>query len=372
MKKISTETSTESSRSFNFSSGPGTLPVSVLEKAKADLLDLDGAGMSVMEMSHRSPKFEEILAKAEAGIRSLMSIPSSFEVLFLQGGAALQFSMVPTNLLPADKVAQYIVTGTWGKKAVAEATKQGKVEVIYDGSKDGFRSVPDQSDLSLSEDAAYIHYTSNETIDGVEFPYDLNGGGVPVVCDASSNILSKTFDISKYDLIYAGAQKNIGPSGVTVVVIRKELLQLIPNGLPTLLDYRSFTENGSMPNTPNTWGIYMIGLVCDWLADLGGVDAIEKVNVQKSKMLYEAIDSSDGFYTACADRGSRSRMNVTFRLPNNELDERFAALAENEGMSSLRGHRSVGGIRASIYNAFPLEGVERLIDFMSEFAAENR
>jgi len=372
MKKISTQNSAEYHRVFNFSSGPGCVPLPVLEKAKRDLLSHDGAGMSIMEMSHRSPQFEEILAKAETGIRSLMSIPPSYGVLFLQGGASMQFSMVPMNLLTNGGTADYIVTGAWGAKAVKEAGRFGNAAIIFDGSDRAYRSVPQQNDVSISTGAAYVHYTSNETIDGVEFPYDVDGRGAAVICDASSNILSKPFDISKYDLIYAGAQKNIGPSGVTVVIIRKELLERIPKGLPTLLDYRSFAENGSMPNTPNTWGIYMIGLVCDWLTDFGGVEAIAKVNSAKAKLLYEAIDSSDGFYTGCADHGSRSRMNVTFRLPNDELDEKFAMLAEKEEMSGLRGHRSVGGIRASIYNAFPIEGVEKLVDFMSEFAAENR
>jgi len=280
--------------------------------------------------------------------------------------------MVPMNLFAEGKTAEYIVTGAWGEKAVKEAGRFGIPKTIFDGSALGYRVAPGPLDYTIDPNAAYVHYTSNETIDGVEFPYDLNGHGVPVICDASSNILSKPFDMSKYDLIYAGAQKNIGPSGVTVVIIRNSLLERIPNTLPTLLNYRSFAENDSMPNTPNTWGIYLIGLVCDWLTELGGVEAIEKINAAKAKVLYDAIDASDGFYAGHAERNSRSRMNVTFRLPSDELAEKFCVLAEQRGMSSLRGHRSVGGIRASIYNAFPAEGVDALVDLMSEFAADNR
>lgn len=372
MKKISTETSNEYGRGYNFSSGPAVLPLTVLERAQRELLNLDDEGMSVMEMSHRSSKFQSILEKAESGLRSLMDIPEAFSVLFLQGGAALQFSMVPMNLFGNGLTADYIVTGAWGEKAVKEAGRFGTVATIFNGSDRQYREAPMQDEYIIAPDAAYLHYTSNETIDGVEFSYDVDGHGVPVVCDASSNILSKPIDISKYDLIYAGAQKNIGPSGVTVVIIRNELLERIPTALPTLMNYRSFAENDSMPNTPNTWGIYIIGLVCDWLEEMGGVDAIAKINAAKSKLLYEAIDASDGFFRGHADRDSRSRMNVTFRLPSDELDEKFCAVAEKRGMSSLRGHRSVGGIRASIYNAFPVEGVEKLVDLMSEFSAENR
>lgn len=370
MKKISTEMPHENARVYNFSSGPGVLPVQVLERAQRELIDLDGQGMSVMEMSHRSSKFQSILEKAGSGLRSLLNIPDDFHVLFLQGGAALQFSMVPMNLL-GGKTADYIVTGAWGEKAVKEAGRFGSTRTIFDGSPRGFRSAPEQNELSTNSDAAYLHYTSNETIDGVEFPYDIDGRGVPVVCDASSNILSKPIDIEKYDLIYAGAQKNIGPSGVTVVIVRKSLLERVPSNLPTLLNYRSFADNDSMPNTPNTFGIYMIGLVCDWLEELGGVEAIAKVNAAKAKLLYDAIDSSDGFYIGHADRDYRSRMNVTFRLQTPELDDKFCTMAEQQGMSGLRGHRSVGGIRASIYNAFPVEGVEKLVDLMSDFSAEN-
>jgi phosphoserine aminotransferase len=298
-------------------------------------------------------------------------VPDNYRILFLQGGAAFQFSMIPINFLPANASADYIVTGTWGKKAVTEAERCGKVNVIYSGEDGGFRSVPSQAELRFTCDAEYIHYTSNETIDGVEFKYDLDGGGIPVVCDASSNILSKPIDVEKYALVYAGAQKNIGPSGVTVVIIRDDLLEGVPANQHTLLDYRAIAENGSMANTPNTWGIYIIGLVCEWLRQQGGTTGIRSVNEKKAAILYDAIDGSDGYFVGHADRNCRSVMNVTFRLPSPELDEKFCAEAEREGLDGLRGHRSVGGIRASIYNAFPREGVDALVDFMKDFSSKN-
>lgn len=358
-------------RIYNFSSGPSVLPLPVLEKARDELLSLNGIGMSVMEISHRSEHFGGILESAERGLRDLLSIPGNYRVLFLQGGAALQFSMIPMNFLGPSTTADYIVTGTWGKKAVAEAERCGNVNVIYSSEDSGFRSVPDQAELRFTPDAAYVHYTSNETIDGVEFKYDLDAGGIPVVCDASSNILSKPIDIESYALIYAGAQKNIGPSGVTVVIIRDDLLERVPANQHSLLDYRKIAENGSMANTPNTWGIYMIGLVCDWLKGEGGTAAMKLRNEQKAALLYDCIDASDGFYSGHAERNCRSTMNVTFRLPTPELDEKFCAEAEGNGLDGLRGHRTVGGVRASIYNAFPREGVEALMDLMKDFAGRN-
>jgi phosphoserine aminotransferase len=362
----------DETRILNFSSGPGVLPLPVLERARSQMLSFDGLGMSVMEMSHRSDAFAEIIASAEQGIRDLLNIPNDYRVLFLQGGASLQFAMVPMNFLSSGGTADYVVTGAWGEKAVTEAQRCGRVNVSFDGKPGGYRNAPNQDELRFSPGASYIHYTSNETIDGVEFKYDLNGSGVPVICDASSNILSKPIDVSRYAMIYAGAQKNIGPSGVTVVIIKDELLERRERDQPSLLDYRTFARHGSMPNTPNTWGIYLINLVCNWLKELGGVKAAAKRNAEKAGILYDAIDSSDGFYKGHADRGARSLMNVTFRLPSPELDEKFCAEADALGMSGLQGHRSVGGVRASIYNAFPRSGVERLIEFMSDFAAGNR
>jgi len=336
------------------------------------MVSFGNAGMSVMEMSHRSAQFEKLLEKAGSGIRELLHLPDDFHVLFLQGGASLQFSMVPMNFLPANASADYLVTGYWGELAVCDAKEIGNVNVIYDSKESGYTTVPSEAEISISSNAVYVHYASNETIDGVEFKYDVDGHGVPVICDASSNILSKPIDISRYDLIYAGAQKNIGPSGVTVVLIRDEMLERISTDPPRLLDYRQYVEHGSMPNTPNTWGVYMIGLVCDWLKELGGVEAVVSINSEKAAILYDAIDSSDGFYTGRAERSCRSLMNVTFSLPDPELDERFCDEAEKIGMSGLRGHRSVGGIRASIYNAFPKEGIESLVEFMADFASKNR
>jgi phosphoserine aminotransferase len=359
-------------RIFNFSAGPAMLPLSVLEGAREEMLSFRGTGMSVMEMSHRSKVFGDVLEQAENGLRRLLSVPDNYSILFLQGGATLQFSMVPINFLGAAETADYIITGAWGKKALKEAKRCGNANVVFTSADNGFKSVPTQDEMSFSPNAKYVHYTSNETIEGVEFKYDLDGGGVPVVCDASSNILSKPIDIEKYSLIYAGAQKNIGPSGVTVVIINDELIAKVPKGQHKMLDYRLFAKNNSMLNTPNTWGIYLIDLVCKWLIEQGGLETIALKNWEKASILYNAIDGSDGFYTGHAEIEARSLMNVTFRLPCEKLEDKFCAEAASRGMEGLKGHRSVGGIRASIYNAFPLKGVEALIDFMDDFARNHR
>jgi phosphoserine aminotransferase len=356
---------------YNFSAGPAVIAREVLERAREGMFSIGGSGLSVMEVSHRSKYFEPILAAAEQGIRGLMGLPDNYKVLFLQGGASLQFAMVPMNFLPPEGRADYVITGLWGAKAIVEARRRGNAVTVYSTEDTGFRSVPERSDLDFHPDAAYVHYTSNETVEGVEFKYDLDAGGIPVVCDASSNILSKPFDIEKYALIYAGAQKNIGPSGVALVIIRDDMLERVPADQYSMLDYRKIAENHSMANTPNTWGIYLISLVCDWLEGLGGVAAVQKLNEKKAAALYDAIDNSDGFYSGHAERAARSLMNVTFRLSSAELDEKFCKEAEDAGLSGLAGHRTVGGIRASIYNAFPQEGVERLVDFMREFSQFN-
>ncbi len=358
-------------RIYNFSAGPAVLPLPVLEKARNELLSLNGSGMSVMEISHRSKHFAPILEGAETGLRELLNVPENYKILFLQGGATLQFSMIPMNFLRKDETADFVVTGAWGKKAVKEAKKCGTANVIFSTETEGFRSIPAQENLNFSQNAKYVHYTSNETIDGVEFKYDLDGKGIPVVCDASSNILSKPFDIEKYALIYAGAQKNIGPSGVTVVIIRDDLLEQIPGDQQTLLNYKLIAENDSMLNTPNTWGIYLIDLVCRWLKEKGGVSAMAKLNEEKAKILYDAIDQSDGFYRGHAEKAARSLMNVTFRLPSKELEKAFVEESTKNDLDGLKGHRSVGGIRASIYNAFPREGVEALVEFMKDFSQRN-
>ncbi|HJP94423.1 MAG TPA: 3-phosphoserine/phosphohydroxythreonine transaminase [Pyrinomonadaceae bacterium] len=357
-------------RIFNFSAGPAVLPVPVLEEAQRDLLSLPGVGMSVMEISHRSKTFDEIIAGAESGLRELLNIPSNYHILFLQGGASLQFSMVPMNFLPADGSADYILTGSWGKKALKEAKKLGSVNIAATMADGGFTRVPSDEEITLNPQAAYVHITSNETIEGVEWKREPNVGDVPLVADASSNILSQVIDVNKYGIIYAGAQKNMGPSGLTVVILREDLLQRIPEGLATMLDYRTHVENKSLYNTPNTWGIYILRLVCKWLKDKGGVAAMRRENEEKAKLLYDEIDASD-FYRGHADADCRSIMNVTFRLPDQELEKKFVSEATAQGLDGLKGHRSVGGIRASIYNAFPRAGVEALVSFMKEFERQN-
>jgi len=357
-------------RIHNFSAGPAVLPLPVLEQAQRDLLSLPGIGMSVMEISHRSKPFDEIINGAEAGLRELLGVPAGYHILFLQGGASLQFSMLAMNFLSKDSSADYVLTGSWGKKAVKEAKKCGSVNIAATMADGGFTRVPAQDELSLDAHAAYVHITTNETIEGVEWKAEPDTGAVPLVADASSDILSHPIPVEKYSLIYAGAQKNMGPSGVTLVILRDELLQRIPDGLHTMLDYRTHVENKSLYNTPNTWGIYIINLVCQWLKDKGGLADMQRENLAKSQLLYDAIDATD-FYRGHADPDSRSLMNVTFRLPSEELEKKFCAEATAQGLDGLKGHRSVGGIRASIYNALPLGAVEALVSFMKEFERGN-
>ena len=357
-------------RIFNFSAGPAVLPVPVLERAREEMLSLPGVGMSVMEISHRSKTFQAIVDGAEAGLRGLMGIPDGYHVLFLQGGASLQFSMVPMNLLAGGGSADYVLTGSWGKKALKEAKKVGAANVAADMADSGYNRVPAQDELKLDPNAAYVHMTSNETIEGVEWRGEPEVGGVPLVCDMSSDICSRPVDVSRYALIYAGAQKNLGPSGVTVVIIRDDMLGRARDGLSTMLDYRTHAQNKSLYNTPNTWGIYILNLVCEWVRDEGGLDAIHRRNEEKAQKIYDAIDATD-FYRGHAAPDARSIMNVTFRLPSEDLEKKFAAEATAAGLDGLKGHRSVGGIRASIYNAFPPEGVEALTQFMREFERTN-
>ncbi len=357
-------------RIFNFSAGPAMLPVPVLEQAQREMLSLPGVGMSVMEISHRSKEFDDIINSAEQSLRELMGIPENYRVLFLQGGASLQFSMIPINLLPQSGSADYIVTGSWGKKAVKEAKRVGGVNVAASTQDGGFKNIPPQDQLKLDPHAAYVHITTNETIEGVEWHAEPELGEVPLIADASSDILSHPIPLEKYALIYAGAQKNMGPSGVTLVIIRDDLLARIPDGLHTMLDYRTHVENKSLYNTPNTWGIYILNLVCQWLKEKGGLDGMHRENEAKAKMIYDAIDATD-FYRGHADPEARSMMNVTFRLPSEDLEKQFAKEATAAGLDGLKGHRSVGGIRASIYNAFPREGVEALVAFMKEFEKKN-
>jgi phosphoserine aminotransferase len=353
-------------RIFNFSAGPAVLPVDVLQEAQRDLLSLPGVGMSVLEISHRSKAFDEIIAAAEADIRELAGISSDYHVLFLQGGASLQFSMVPMNLLPEGGTADYIVTGVWSEKAVKEAKRHGAVHIAATAKDGNFSRVPRQDEISLSGKGAYAHVTSNNTIYGTQFREMPDVGALPLVCDASSDIFSRPIDVSKYGLIYAGAQKNLGPSGVTLVIVRDDLVKRSPASLPTMLSYAVQAENKSLYNTPPVFGIYILGLVAKWLKRIGGLKAIEAVNERKAAALYAEIDRT-GFYRGHAEADARSRMNVTFRLPSEELEKQFAKESTAAGFDGLKGHRSVGGMRASIYNAFPEEGITALVQFMREF-----
>ena len=357
-------------RIFNFSAGPAVLPVPVLERAREEMLSLPGVGMSVMEISHRSKTFQAIFDGAEAGLRGLLGIPDGYHVLFLQGGASLQFSMVPMNLLAGGGGADYILTGSWGKKALKEAKKVGATNVAADMADGHYTRVPTADELNLDPGAAYVHFTSNETIEGVEWTGEPEVGDVPLVCDASSDICARPMDVSKYALIYAGAQKNLGPSGLTVVILRDDLLARVPDGLSTMLDYRTHVQNNSLYNTPNTWGIYILNLVCEWVREQGGLASMQRRNEEKARKIYDVIDSTD-FYRGHAASEARSIMNVTFRLPSEELEKKFVTDATAQGLDGLKGHRSVGGIRASIYNAFPVEGVDALTQFMREFERTN-
>ena len=359
-------------RVYNFGAGPGTLPVPVLEQAQRELVSLPGIGVSPLEVSHRGSWFAGAIQEAEANLRELLAVPAGHHVLFCQGGATMQFSMCAMNLLRgADTPAEYVVTGSWGGKALQEAEKEGRVRTVWSGKDQGFVRVPTMDELAevLSPDAAYLHLTTNETIQGVEFrdvpPVD---AAVPLVADASSDLLSRPLDVGAFGLLYAGAQKNAGPAGVTMVLIRDDLLSRIPDGLPSILDYRTYVEHGSLFNTPPVFAIYVVLLVTRWLRDdVGGLAAMGKINAAKAAMLYEILDESPGFYRGHADPGSRSLMNVTFRLPTEELDRTFVAQAAAQDMTELKGHRSVGGIRASIYNAMPIDGVEALASFMRTF-----
>jgi phosphoserine aminotransferase len=354
-------------RIYNFAAGPAVLPVPVLEEAQRDLMSLPGVGMSILEISHRSKCFDEIIQTTEANLRKLLAIPEGYRVLFLQGGATLQFSMIPMNILPKGGRADYVNTGSWAKAAIAEARKVGTVQIAASTEEGNFSHVPAQADLKLDPDAAYLHYTGNETIGGVEWPAPPNAGKVPLVCDASSHFLSRPLDVGKHAIVYAGAQKNAGPSGVTMVIIRDDMLARTPPGLPVMLDYRHMAEHKSLYNTPPVFCIYIVGLVCKWLTSLGGLEAVERMNREKAKLIYDAIDGSGGYYRGHAKPGSRSHMNVTWRMGSEELENLFAKDATKARLDGLKGHRSVGGLRASIYNAFPKDGVEALVAFMKDF-----
>jgi phosphoserine aminotransferase len=358
--------STTVHRIYNFSAGPAVLPEVVLEEAQRDLVALPGVGMSVLEISHRSKTFETILAQTDANLRRLGSIPPSHKVLFLQGGASLQFSMVPMNLLTSGRTADYIVTGGWAQKALKEAQRLGSVNVAASTESENFARIPRQEEIELTPDAAYVHFTTNNTLFGTQWRSEPVVGNVPLVADTSSDMFSRPIDIARYGLIYAGAQKNLGPSGVTLVVVREDLLSRSSKSLPTMLNYAVHAENGSMYNTPPCFGIYLMGLVAKWALAEGGLPALAARNERKAAMLYAEIDRT-GFYRGTAQKDSRSLMNVCFRLPTEDLEKAFVKEATAAGFDGLKGHRSVGGMRASIYNAFPEEGVTSLVDFMKEF-----
>jgi phosphoserine aminotransferase len=358
--------STQTHRIYNFSAGPAVLPTSVLEEMQRDLMALPGVGMSILEISHRSKAFESILAQAEQDIRTLASVPSNYKVLFLQGGASLQFSMVPMNLLTPGATADYIDSGSWADKAAKEAKKVGTVNIAASTKDSGYARIPAQSELKLTPGAAYVHMTSNNTIEGTEFKQLPDVGEAPLVSDTSSDMFSGPIDIGRHALVYAGAQKNMGPAGVTVVILREDLLQRSQKSLPTMLNYAVHAENGSLYNTPPAVAVYALGLVMKWLLARGGLQAIRAINERKGAKLYAEIDRT-GFYRGTAEKDSRSLMNITFRLASEELEKQFIGEATKAGLDGLKGHRSVGGMRASIYNAFPEEGVDALVEFMREF-----
>jgi phosphoserine aminotransferase len=361
---------TTTERIFNFSAGPAVLPVDVLAEAQRNLMALPGVGMSILEISHRSKPFDDVIEACEADLRALAGIPPNYHVLFLQGGASLQFSMVPMNLLPAGGSADYIVTGSWSEKAVKEAKRVGGVKIAASTAGENYVRVPTQGELALDPAAAYVHYTTNNTIYGTEWHYVPDVGSVPLVADTSSDMFSRPIDVGKFGLIYAGAQKNLGPSGLTLVIIREDLVARTPPSLATMLQYSVQVENKSMYNTPPVFGVYIMGLVLKWLLKEGGLNAIDARNSRKASKLYAEIDRT-GFYRGHAHADSRSRMNVTFRLPSEELEKKFAKESTAAGLDGLKGHRSVGGMRASIYNAFPEAGVDALVSFMQEFERVN-
>jgi phosphoserine aminotransferase len=358
-------------RVYNFNAGPAVMPESVLERARDEMLNFDSSGMSVMEMSHRSKEFETILHNAESQFRKLMGVPADYTVLFLQGGASLQFLMVSMNLRPSGS-ADYVLTGYWSKKACEESKKVGSVHVVASSEESGFDRIPKLLPEILDPNAAFLHITSNETIEGIRWRVEPpTHKDVPLVCDMSSNIASQPVDVSKYGLIYAGAQKNLGPAGVTVVVVRNDLLERSSANLPAMLNYKLLAKEGSLYNTPPTHGIYMVGLVLNWLIETGGLEKIGEHNKIKSGLVYEAIDNSGGFYRGYAQPQDRSIMNATFMLDSDALTKEFIAKSEKEGFVGLKGHRSIGGVRASLYNALPVEAVEGLVQFMREFQRTN-
>jgi phosphoserine aminotransferase len=360
-----------SNRTFNFSAGPCTLPLPALEKAQAEFVDYQGAGMSLIEMSHRGEHYDKVHYEAIGGIREVLAVPGSHEILFVQGGATLQFAMVPLNLLTDGKTAEFLNTGTWVKKAIADAEKLGPIHIMWTGEADNFTRMPANDEYQVGDDAAYVHICGNETIGGIEYHEYPDIGAVPLVSDMSSHIMSRPIEWGKLDLAFAGAQKNLGPAGMALVIIHKTLLEKCRDGLPAYLSYKIHAGKDSLYNTPPVFAIYMMKLTVDWVKEQGGLAEMEKRALARSGALYDTIDRSDGWYRCPVDAASRSRMNVCFRLPTEELEAKFIAEALEANFSGLKGHRSVGGCRASMYNAMPVEGAERLAEFMLTFKQKN-
>jgi phosphoserine aminotransferase len=358
-------------RAYNFNAGPAAIPLEVLQQAQEQFVDYHGAGMSIMEMSHRSALYEEVNNEAQSLMRELFGIPDNYHVLFLQGGASTQFAMLPMNLLRPGQPAAYVQTGAWADKAIKEAKLIGETVIAASTASDNYMRVPDLSEIQVPSNASYVHMTSNETIGGTQFHSFPSTGDVPLVADMSSDILSRQIDVSKFGVIYAGAQKNLGPSGVTVVIIREDLAKDSPKSIPAMLRYDTHAKSNSLYNTPPSFSVYMVSLVLKWIKAKGGVAQMEQFNRDKTKLIYDAIDSSGGFYAGCAQPQSRSFMNITFRLGNEELEKQFIKESEKQGFVGLKGHRDVGGLRASTYNAVPLESCQALAQFMADFQQRN-
>lgn len=358
-------------RAYNFNAGPSALPIEVLNRAQAELNNFKGTGMSVMELSHRSKEYDQVHQQAISDLRSLMRIPDDYHVLFLQGGASLQFSMIPMNFLTPGKKGDYILTGSWSQKALDEANKLGETNIVASSKEDKYNYIPEIGENAHSENSAYVHITSNNTIYGTQWEKYPTYTNVPLIADMSSDILCREINVEQFGMIYAGAQKNLGPSGVTVAIIKDSILKEGNSDLPTMLDYKTHVKSNSLYNTPPTFSIYMLSLVLEWVKEQGGVPAIEAKNNEKAALLYHTIDESDGFYKAHAKKGSRSTMNVSYTLPSEELTKKFLAQAKEKGFVGLNGHRSIGGCRASIYNAVPYDSVEALASFMKAFKSVN-
>lgn len=360
------------SRKFNFYAGPATLPLPVLEQIRDEMVDYQGMGISLIETSHRSKEYDEVHTGAILLVKELLSVPDNYKILLLGGGATLQFSMIPLNFLGEGQSCDFAVTGSWAKKAYGDSKKRGTVNVLFDGAENNFTKIPDASSLTVTPGAAYLHITSNETIQGIEWHSFPDTGDVPLIADMSSDIMSRSLPVEKFGMIYAGAQKNLGPAGVALVILREDLLKRCPDTLTAYLNYKTHVDKNSLYNTPPVFAIYTVKLVLEWVKAQGGLSAMEEMAEKRSSMIHDTMAQSNGYYSCPVDEASRSKMNVVFRLPNEDLEKKFIEEAKNEGMIGLKGHRSVGGCRASVYNAMPVEGAEKLAAFMRKFAETNQ